>query len=351
MTRADDKYGKNILEPLKPVPPVDAQIFEQEKAKFLLHGETLRKDLLSQATMELTVQIQKNPKAMRTRKPLPLMKALVGTLLALLILIASSATVYATQNSLPGESLYALKAISEDIRLSLTRSPETKLEMTLKYTNRRLDEITTLISEGKALSQQASERYESELDSALWLAAGMGDEQMQAALGQIKHYAEKQGIIMEELVKDLPEQANPAIIKLQQRIQEQVRVSTIGETDPGTFRNKIHERQREESGPNRHNNPEGSDVNPPMPTRTHSSTEETTKPGNRRGQPSQVPGSGESDQPTQAPDSNRSDQPIQTPEPGGVIHPTKTPESAGMNQPTHTPDSGGSNPGHGNPNP
>lgn len=220
-----------------------------------------------------------------------LVRIIAAVLLALIILVSSSFTVYAAQSSLPGEPLYTVKSWSEDVRLSLTTSPQSKLDLILFYTNRRAGEISELAVSGVALSDKASARYQSELDSALQLAADMDDTHMQLALGQIKKQAENQGMTLEELISSLPEQAAPAIIHLQERLQEQVNLSTFGEHDPQAFRLQIRERQRDHQGKQK-NTPDSAepDVNPtqssvnPQPTQGDN--------GNGKQKPVDAPGHG-----------------------------------------------------------
>ncbi len=182
------------------------------------------------------------------------MKSLVALLMVFVfILVGSSVTVYASQNSLPGQPLYAIKSWSEDVRLAMTSSPNAKLSLTLYYTNRRLEEISNLVAGGKAINAQTADRFQKELDDALQLATQLGDTQMQVALGEIKSHAQKQGITMKELISKLPPQAEPAVIKLQERLNEQVQLSDVGETDPKEFRIQLRERlqdlQRNKHGP------------------------------------------------------------------------------------------------------
>ena len=290
MTHADDKFVKRILTPLQPTPPLDPQILEQEKAKFLLQGENYRLDVAVQSSRGNARQTIKDPVVSHIRRPFPLIKVLVGVLLALVILVGSSASVYASQSSLPGDSLYPLKSISEEIRLSLIRSPEARLKITLDYTDRRVNEITTLLSRGQIISDQTSQRFQGELDRALLLAAELSDEQMQNALGQVRRSAEKQGLTLDELLNKLPEQAEPAILMLQQRIQEQVRLSSIGESDPQAYRFEIRERHQRQHKPGRNSTSDQSDGSAPLPTTTTLPTKEGNKSGNGGGRPSEVPG-------------------------------------------------------------
>jgi hypothetical protein len=87
-----------------------------------------------------------------------------------------------------------------------------------------MGEIENMISSGKNLSNQASDRFNRQMESALFLVTEMDDVQMHAALARIKQQAGKQGMTIEELIDRLPEQAKPAIVHLQQR-QEQVELN------------------------------------------------------------------------------------------------------------------------------
>ena len=250
MNQADDEldqYGKRLLAPLREIPPMDAQISGQEKTHFLSQAEKLRADLLL-APKAAQLHSSGNIFDLFKRKQgIYFIKAMAITILVLGILLGSSFTVYAAQSSLPGETLYAVKSLSEDVRLSLTSSSQDKLNLILDYTNRRADEINKLAARGEALPEQTSKRYQSELESALQLAANMNDEQMQHALGRIKQQAESQGMTLEELITGLPAQAEPAIIHLQQRLQEQVNLSNLGEKDPQGFRLEMRARQHRPS--------------------------------------------------------------------------------------------------------
>ena len=290
-----DEYGKRVLQPLRSTPALDPALAGEIKAKFLLHGESLRKSLISRSNGVVPDQVLRKPKFFGINLRMPVMKALVGTLMALIILIGSSLTVYASQSSLPGESLYLIKTWSEDIRLSIASSPQSKLNLTLDFTNRRMDEISSLVETGKTLPAQTSERFQGELDSALQLAAEMENGQMQNALGKIKHQAESQGITIEELISKLPEQTEPAIIHLQERLLEQVTLSTIGENDPQAFRSQVIERQHrrpvsDKSTPAS----EKTEIHPTDSSGKNHPTEAEKGHGNDKGQPTEVPDHGNS---------------------------------------------------------
>ncbi len=250
MTRTDreiDDYGKRVLAPLRQDGNIDPQSAAETKKRFLMQAESLRQGLNSQPETRNNLKRPGKTSAFRIFQRYSGLKAVMALVVAALVILSgSSITVAAAQSSLPGEPLYAIKSWSEDMRLSMTHSTEDKLNLTLDYTNRRLDEISGLLAGGKALNDNASDRFQEELENALQLAAQLDDSQMQHALGQIKKHAESQGMTIEELIDKLPPQAEPAIVRLQARLVEQIQLSNFGESDPQAFRAHIRERQQKQ---------------------------------------------------------------------------------------------------------
>ncbi len=291
MTRVErelDEYGKRILSPLQAAPPSDPRMMAEEKARFLLKGEDLRNNLIPKLAEKQQKQTDRQDGRYRGFFSTPIYKALAIAVIVLVLITASSITVFAAQSSLPGDPLYTIKSISEDIRLSLTFSTEDKLDLTLDYANHRVDEIQGLVSQGKSLPEQTSERYQRELEQELELAAQLDDQQLQSALIQIKAQAESQGMTVEELITHLPNQASPAIMRLQERLREQVQLSTIGEQNPQAFRKEIHAREHGRQGPRQQATEDEQELFTTQGAITPAPDEENT--GNGMGKPTGEPG-------------------------------------------------------------
>ncbi len=297
MTKSDaefDEFGKLTLNPLREVPRMGENVAGQEKAHFL---ETVEK-LSQRPTMRRTTPTREQGVGimsfLRQVVATPLSKIVAAILILMVLLAGSSFTVLAAQNSLPGDLLYAVKSWGEDIRLSLTGSKQEKLDLILNYTNRRAGEISQLTAKGGSLPEQVSARYQGELDSALQLAVEMDDTQMQKALGQIKKQAEIQGMTLEELLSMLPSQAEPAIIHLQERLREQINLTTFGEKNPQAFRDEVRQRQ--------HGHPGAGKKTPEAEAGTPLATEDT-----QNHQPGEKPGNNDNgkQQSTQAPGHNK----------------------------------------------
>jgi hypothetical protein len=304
MTEAKDEFGKRILSPLQTTAILDPQVVAEEKASYLLLAENLRQGINLGPSKKDIQHEQATLTVFRRKHTLPLMRSLAAVLIAIIILFGTSLTVYAAQDSLPGESLYPLKVISEDIQLSLTRSTKAKLEITLDHTNRRVDEITSLLAIGKTIPLLSADRFEGELEGALLLAAQMEDRQMQDALWEIKNHAESQGMTLDELINKLPGQAEPALLRLQERLREQISLSSFGEIDPKTFRWEIRERHQNQSWKHKFTPMENdssstpaSGISTPLPAERDSAhNKDNLQPTHAPGHDDSNPGQGNQDQ-------------------------------------------------------
>jgi hypothetical protein len=322
MTRADDEldeFGKRMFAPLRPTPPIDPQVALDSKVKFLLEGENLRQAFNMQPGREAKRQTNRNLYIFRIFQYKPVMKALVAVLLVFVVILAgSSFTVLASQSSLPGQVLYPVKSWSEDVRLSITSSPDEKLNLTLYFTNRRLEEISNLLADGNTVNDQTANRFQSELEDALQLAAQLDDTQMKHALGEIKNHAEKQGMTMQELISKLPPQADPAVLRLQQRLSEQVQLSNVGEKDPKEFRAQVHGRLQNQHGPKHSPESRQTQSTPDETAGKPMLTQDVNNHGNDMNQPTDMPGHGDQgngQQQTSPGNGNHGPNPTHTPKP------------------------------------
>lgn len=322
MTRAEhelEEFGKRTLDPLRPTPSLNQQAASEVKAKFLLEGENLRQAINKQPEGEDTRPTRRRRNFFNGFQHKPVMKALVAVLLAFVVLLAgSSLTVFASQSSLPGQPLYPVKSWSEDVQLSMTLSPDAKLSLTLNYTNRRMEEISSLLASGNTISDQTANRFQNELEDALQLAAQLNDTQMQQALSEIKNHAEKQGMLIQELIVKLPPQADPAIQRLQERLNEQVQLSNVGERDPKGFRVQVRERIQKEHGPKHSPDTRQSQSTTDETAITPMPSQESNNHGIEMSQPTDIPehsGPGNGQGQTIPGNGNHGSNPTHTPKP------------------------------------
>jgi hypothetical protein len=78
-------------------------------------------------------------------------KFLVGTAGTMLILISLSVgTAVAALQSNPGEAIYPLKKVVENIELKLTRDPNARANLQIQFANNRLEELSEIVARNKA---------------------------------------------------------------------------------------------------------------------------------------------------------------------------------------------------------
>jgi len=303
-----------LFERFRDVPDRDPQKEASGRAAFLKQAEALRPRSTQPTQVRHRIRLDPMPPTFLQKVRLPVLSTLLAVILALIVVFGAGATtVYAAQSSLPDSALYPLKTFSEDALLSLTVSPQAKLDLTLDFTDRRLGEIASLQSAGQPIPQKVMDRYQGELDQALQLAAGLDDPMLARSLEQLSLHSEGQLKQLADLVNANPR--TPDLLQLHARLQEQVQAVELGKSDPQGFRQKVQDQF--------------------LATPGNTSTEQ-----NEQGQPKNTPGA-----PARGKDSGEYP-PDKTPGPGGQAgkndKPTPTPKSDRH----HGPGNPGGNPDH-----
>jgi Domain of unknown function (DUF5667) len=324
-----DEHLKGMLNRLRRVASLPPQAVAEERAKFLAQGEIFRTAVSQPGDRRHIGWINTFVLAFRRKERIPMLNAMMAIIISITAVFGGAgATVYAAQGSLPDQPLYQVKTWSEDARLALAGSAQGKLDLTLEFADRRVAEAIKLQAAGKSIPAGVTTRLQEELDTALQIAAGMNDPQLVQALAQIRQQAEVQVQIMAGVMNTGSNQGDPVLARIQERLQEQLRLAAVGESDPQVFRLQVRDRDRlnrptqtpqpTQPGPATH-----TPGAMPVPTGT------SYGPGPGAGQPTGTPGHYGPGEPN----------PSQTPEPtGGSYGP-----GPGAGQPSETP--GGYGPG------
>ena len=78
--------------------------------------------------------------------------AAMAAALVVAVMLGGSGTVFASGYSVPGDALYPVKQVREEVQLWFTWSPEAKVEMYTSLVNQRADEIRALAAAGRVSS-------------------------------------------------------------------------------------------------------------------------------------------------------------------------------------------------------
>lgn len=84
--------------------------------------------------------------------------------LAVMLLFGGSGVTFAAQGSLPGDLLYPVKTLSENVRVGLAFSDEAKAQVNAKLASRRLEEAEKLVVEGR-LNAETKDQIEASFEA------------------------------------------------------------------------------------------------------------------------------------------------------------------------------------------
>jgi len=247
------------LRELKNVSTRNPQAAARGRAQFLAEASQLRETASNRKSQ------RHNGWSLIFRKETPAMKTLISALTTLLLVFASATTVFAAQNDLPTEPLYGIKTLSEDASLWLTNDPASKLDRLMELAQVRTYEMAVLIEQGETIPEQVAQRLNLHIETALQLAAGQGDEEMQGSLLQIQSQLQTQEQVMTQLQTNASENGQPALEQARVRTQEQLQLANQGLEDPLAFRNRYQYRNQNATGT-------------PVPTLTDVPSETSTPP-------------------------------------------------------------------------
>ncbi len=233
-----DPKLERAFEDLKRVPERDPQAAARGRARFL--SEAARMQPVSR-----DLRRRQTGWNVQTRKERLAMNALISILIVLSMLIGGgTATVYAAQDDLPGETLYPVKTWSEDLRLQLAADPQQEIDLLMDFAQRRVEEMVALNAQGLTPPAEVQLRLEQHLGQAMQIAAGLDDAAMQTAMQRI-HTALQNDL---QIMLQAGGQTSANLIQARETIETRLRLVESGQADPQGLRQTLREEQEVRSG-------------------------------------------------------------------------------------------------------
>ena len=240
-----DLKTKQALEELRSVPKRDPVRAARGKAEFLKQAAGMRLAVSREKENRHNRQSNTIFPAFPRKERAPVFNTLIAIVMAIAVFFGGTATtVYASQNSLPNQSLYPVKLWIEDVTFALHDDPQIQIQYNLDFSDRRVTEMTRLLSNGSAIPEEVMTRLQNELDQVLQLANGLDNHQMLQQLEKIRQRAEIQLQETNMLMAEAPVADQPLLTRARARIQEQVQLATLGGSDPQEYRHQIQQRFR-----------------------------------------------------------------------------------------------------------
>jgi hypothetical protein len=155
------------------------------------------------------------------------------TMALALFLGGGSLTVAAAQDSLPTDTLYPVKILSEDVREFITTQPEAKLNLLMDLANERLEEIDMTLQNGSLPGDEVMTRLQTHLSSAFQLAsqnADMNDGEMLRLQARLK----EQIAVFNQVGMNEDPMAQGFVKNTKQIIQNQIQMVDESLASPGS---------------------------------------------------------------------------------------------------------------------
>jgi len=233
----DPKIQK-LLDQLRSVPPRDRQAAIHGRGRFLAQAATLRNTQPIQKPKNWLAMLF-SPSWLYRKEKL----AMVATFVIVLALLFSGTgiTAYAAQDSLPGEALYPVKTLMEDVRLELTTDPAAEYDLLDQYLTTRFEEMDELKAAGEPLHSALANRLLLQLDQMLRLAASQSDTEMIENLDHLYIRLMDQDRLS-WLDSDVEGEAYGEGLQLREEINTRARLIVQGTEDPIEFRLELQNR-------------------------------------------------------------------------------------------------------------
>jgi hypothetical protein len=236
-----DPRLKKAFEEFKAVEPRNEKAARKTRSQYLAQIENVR-----DAVSDMGEPRLKNWKEILffRRKENFSMAATITSIILLVTLIlgGTGGTVFASQSSLPGDTLYPLKIATENMQEALTSNADAEMELQLQFANRRIEEIIAINNEGKVPPEAVLQKLHTRLQNAVKLASAHDGDEAKPALLRVR----EQLINQEQILLQLKAGGASAPVLLQTRevIQEQIRLVDTGLEVPLMKQEQLHLREQ-----------------------------------------------------------------------------------------------------------
>lgn len=203
--------ARRLLQALERVPRRDPERAAKTRARFLAEVETSKPPVTDEGFFRLKEWLRPSGRPQFRFRTLTIALVFVFFLLG-----GAGATAYASQQALPGDSLYGVKLWLEGSRLAFSLDDTHDLELHLRFAQERVDEIRVVLSGAEAANyEDASRNFTGHIEAAGLLLEELGQpESYSGRLAEILSaynalYAEEEPDGLEEPDRGVEETLEP----------------------------------------------------------------------------------------------------------------------------------------------
>lgn len=199
------------------------------------------------------------------------MNLIISTFVIAGLLFGGGTAVYAAQDDLPNEPLYAVKMWSEETTLQFQNNPQDKAEYLMTMAQTRIEEMVQLVSDGEPIPEETPILLQQHIQQAIQLCTNTEDVTCDQTMLQIRDRLQEQDRLMQQLLIDAPEDVQPILLRTRDMLRTHLQLVEDGLLLDDMNQNMIQ---------NQNMNGQSNEFTPPAQTGT----------GTQFNQPTEVPG-------------------------------------------------------------
>jgi len=228
-----NKYLKALKEN---VPQRDTEMAAKGRVNFLSEVKKLQAKKSTPRLAEIFAAIFSLPIQANRR-----LATAIASILTTIVLTfgAVGGMVHASQDSLPNQTLYAVKTLTEDIRLRFAKQPKEKIRLLEKFAYRRVEELNELSEKEEVFPQVTFTRLEQHTGTMLKLASAQEGKNLIQSLKQIRKFLQAQEEMISKLANTEHGNADKKLTQVQKKLQEKIHLTEEGLDNPAAFREKM----------------------------------------------------------------------------------------------------------------
>ena len=179
----------------------------------------------------------------------PLRIFALALVVALAVVVTGGGLAWASTQSLPGDLLYPIKLVTEDVRMALASTPEERVELALGFLDERIDESQALVVAERPVSDELVAQIQEGIEQALTQAASAGDAETPPLLTQISRRTRAQIRALEQLRETAPDRDQPQLERAMVTCRWGAEAAEEGLQDPQRFRQGRQHRLTDDDAP------------------------------------------------------------------------------------------------------
>jgi hypothetical protein len=193
----------------------------------------------------------------KTRKEVNMIWMKLSTVALVIVMVFGGAVtaVQAAEASLPGQLMYPLKILVEDVQ-GIAASPEDQVQQSMLRLENRIQEILRLREQNKEVPESSYQKVENQLELTLRLMTGLADDELVPGLINLQSRLMVQDRLLQELQNQGQSSDDAVLERLRTMLQTRLQLLEDGIKDPQQLKIQLRDRDRDrDSRPDNGNQP------------------------------------------------------------------------------------------------